>query len=237
MATGVAVVGTAPAFSLAVVYEMVTLKAIETKSEAAAVVPELVEFAGQKVYWDQLDTQTGGAPSLKPYMLTRIPLDINADDDPATAGTLDATTVTTVAGAEAELIVAQFHEYSRDIRKVRNYARAMATVECGLNCRITRVGSRIGMRHVTDNAITWITIEKLVTLNVDGAALRHVCLEHQDWIRSVIPADWVLVWQVRVLGYRTAGAIAVPATLWHSRGTTECKLDTEIIIQATEVFV
>jgi hypothetical protein len=237
MATGVAVVGTAPAFSFAVVYEMVTLKAIETKSEAAEVVPELVEFAGQKVYWDQLDTQTGGAPSLKPYMLTRIPLDINADDDPATAGTLDATVVTTVAGAEAELIVAQFHEYSRDIRKVRNYARAMATVECGTNCRITRVGSRIGMRHVTDNAITWITVEKLVTLNVDGAALRHVCLEHQDWIRSVIPADWVLVWQVRVLGYRTAGAIAVPATLWHSRGTTECKLDSEIIVQATEVFV
>lgn len=217
--------------------EVVILKVIEVKAEAMVQQPELVEFVGQRVYWDQLNTNTSGAPALKPYMLTRIPLDINADDDPAIAGTLDATTVTTVAGAEAELIAAQFHEYSRDVRKVRNYARAMVTVECGLNCRITQVGSRIGMRNVTSNAIVWITAEKLVVLNLDGAALRHVCIEHQTWISTVLGPDVVLVWQVRVLGYRTAGAIAVPATLWHSRGTDEAKLDTEIIVQASEVLL
>ena len=216
--------------------QLMVYKVIETKSEAMAVIPELVEFAGQKVYWDQLNTNTGGGASLKPYMLTRIPLDINADDDPAVAGTLDSTVVTTVAAAEALLITAQFHEYSRDIRKIRNYARAMVTVECGTSCRITRVSSRIGKRRVTDNTITWLTTEKFVTLNVDGAALRHVSIEHQDLVSGLIEGGWVLVWQATVLGYRTAGAIAVPATLWHSRGTTEGKLDAEIIFHASEVY-
>jgi hypothetical protein len=215
--------------------QLMILKVIEVKSHTA--LPELVEFAGQKVYWDQLNTNTAGAPALKPYMLTRIPLDINADDDPAVAGTLDATVVTTVAGAEDALITVQFHEYSRDVRKIRNYARTMVTVECGLNCRITRVGSRIGKRRVTNDTITWLTAEKLVTLNVDGAALRHVCLEHQDLVSGLVEGGWVLVWQVRVLGYRTAGAIAVPVTLWHSRGTTEAKLDAEIIVHGSEVYV
>jgi hypothetical protein len=219
------------------IFEVTVLKVIENKSFSEVQLPELVEFSGQKVFWDQLDTNKGGAPALKPYMLTRIPLEINADDDPAAAGALDATVVATVAGAEDALITAQFHEYSRDIRKVRNFARAMVTVECGLNCRITRVGSRIGKRNVDTDAITWITAEKLVTLNVDGAALRHVCLVHEDWVTNTLGPDVVLVWQVRVLGYRTAGAIAVPATLWHTRGTTECKLDTEIIVQASEVLL
>lgn len=214
--------------------ETIIQKVIEVKSFSEVQLPEVVEMVGQKVYYDQLDTNTGGAPALKPYMLTRIPLETNADDDPAQ--NIDSTIVTTTAGEAIDLMTVQFHQYSRDIRKVRNYFRAMVTVEAGTNAYITNVRCRVGRRQVTTDTLVWITAEKTVTLNLTGQATRHVRFELQDRISDVIPPGWVLVWQVIIRGYRVTGAVAVPITLWHRRGTFDCKLDTELVRQATEVI-
>ena len=193
---------------------------------------DYVEFVAQKVYWDPLNTNTGGAPSLQYHLLTRIPLETNAEDAPAINVDSEVATITNDAVDGLRLQV-YFHEFSQSTHEIRNMARAMVTVEMGANARCTTLRSRLCLKDITNNATTFLTPQKNVTLNVDGPAIRHVRFVHQDVAQQNLTSNQVLYWDISVWGRQTAANV-IPSylTLWFRRGTFDCKLETEVVSES-----
>lgn len=212
--------------------EVTILKAINVVSTVLAQQSEYAEMVGQKIYWDPLNSNTGGAPMLQYHLLTRIPLETNAEDVPAINVDSEIATITNDI-ADIERLSVHFHEFSQSTKEVRNFARTMITIEMSANARCTTLRSRLYRRDITTNVLTAITAEKAVTMNTDGAVVRHVRFVHQDFTQVNLTANEVLVWQVRVFG-RQVAANVIPSylTLWFRRGTFDCKIDTEIVSEA-----
>jgi type IV secretory pathway TrbD component len=165
-------------------------------------------------------------------MLTKVPLETNAEDVPAINVDSEIATITNDA-VDALRITASFHEFSRSTHEIRNQATAMVTVEMSANARCTTARSRIYRRDITTDVLTAITGEKVITMNTDGAAVRHVRFVHQDFTDANLGPNEVLVWQVNIWG-RQVAANVIPSflTLWFRRGTFDCKLETEVVSEA-----
>lgn len=214
--------------------ELTILKVIATLSTALIEESEYVEFVGQKVYWDPLDSNTGGAPALQYHMLTRVPLETDADDVPGIDVDREVATITNDA-ADAQRLNVYFHEFTKNVHEIRSMAKARVTVEMSANARCTSIRSRIHRKNITTNVLTAVTAEKTVTITQDGAAIRHVNIEHQDFTTVNLSPDEVLVWQVRIFG-RQVAANVIPSFLMllFRRGTFDCKMETEIVALGEE---
>jgi len=219
--------------------EVIIYKVIETKSfvyneETEPIFvqeqgrnAQLTEFYGQKVSYDPFVDGGGN----RYYLLLRRPLEVDADNDPSANNDSTVASVTSDT-IDSERIAAYFYVPMDDIRTIRNHALAMATVECGSNMRCTTLRYRLYMAEILTGALTPITAEKSVTLNIDGPTSRAVRAILQDLTLYAIPEDYVLVLLIRVFG-RQVSSSSTPAyiTLWHRRGLGDVKFETEVITQ------
>jgi len=210
--------------------ETIIQKVIEVKSLAEVRQASLMEFYGQKVFFDPF---VANAVQYY-YLLLRRALETDADNDPTAS--LDQTTVT-ITSSEAPIsrIKQQFHVPTDDIRKARHHATAMATVDLGTNARCTAILFCLYRRNIVTGVLTPLSAVKTVTVNADGATSRAVRCIMQDIASATIPIGEVLVLEIDVWGRQvSSSATPAPITLIHNRGLGDCKLDIELITQATE---
>jgi hypothetical protein len=188
-------------------------------------IAEQAEFYGQEVYYDPLVVNSVA----KYYLLLRHSLSTDADDDPSAV--LDFTSASfasdIVDSVRLDII---FYAPATDIQLIRRMARCMATVEAGANARITTVKFKLWTVNTTTGVFTGATTEKVVTITMDGAALRHVRAILQDLGSVVVPAGDIIALEIKVFG-RQVSSSATPSvvTLHHGRGMDEVKIDTEIV--------
>jgi hypothetical protein len=214
--------------------ETIIQKVIEVKSFSEVQLPALMEFYGQKVYYDKFTYYVNQEATYSEYLLLRRALETDADNDPTAS--LDQTTVTMVDTNVISRIKKQFHVPTDDIRKARHHATAMATVDLGSNARCTAIKFCLYRRNIALGTLTALTAVKSVTVNADGATSRAVRAIMQDLTSALIPRGEVLVLEIDVWGRQVALVPGTPApiSLIHNRGLGDCKLDVELITQATE---
>jgi hypothetical protein len=105
----------------------------------------------------------------------------------------------------------------------------------GTNARLTTIRFCLYRRNITTGTLTALTAVKSVTVTADGATSRAVRAIMQDIASASIPINEVLVLEIDVWGRQVASLAApAPITLVHNRGLGDCKLDIELITQATE---
>jgi len=210
------------------VAEIVILKAIETKTYEQK--PALIEFYGQKVYYDPLDI--AGTPYAE--LLLRIPMEVDADDKPLVNLDLTATTITNDA-VDADRITVQFHCPHPDIITVKDIARVMATVEASANAHVASVKFRVGKKNIVTDVLTWLIAEETITDPIagnicDAGQTRRVTANLQEMLRGFLGDDEVLVFQVVVNGAQDAPS-ATPARvrLRHGRGEADTKFEVSVV--------